>query len=106
MPLVLKGILTAEDARLAVEHGAAAVWVSNHGGRQLDRSPAGIDVLEEVVEAVAGRAEVYLDDARGDEETLDRAGREFANAIGLLIAKIFEALLMFLMARGLQQQAQ
>ena len=61
LPLVLKGILTSEDARLAVEHGAAGVWVSNHGGRQLDRSPAGIDVLDEVVEAVAGRAEVYVD---------------------------------------------
>ncbi len=61
MPLVLKGILTAEDARLAVEHGADAVWVSNHGGRQLDRVAAGVDVLEEVVDAVAGRAEVYLD---------------------------------------------
>jgi 4-hydroxymandelate oxidase len=61
LPLVLKGILTAEDARLAVEHGAAGVWVSNHGGRQLDRSPAAIDVLDEIVEAVAGRAEVYLD---------------------------------------------
>jgi len=61
LPLVLKGILTAEDARLAIEHGAAGVVVSNHGGRQLDRSPATIDVLEEVVEAVAGRGEVYLD---------------------------------------------
>jgi 4-hydroxymandelate oxidase len=61
MPLVLKGILTAEDARLAVEHGADAVWVSNHGGRQLDRVAAGVDVLEEVMDAVAGRAEVYLD---------------------------------------------
>jgi len=61
LPLVLKGILTAEDARLAVEHGAAAVWASNHGGRQLDRSPAAIDVLDEIVEAVDGRAEIYLD---------------------------------------------
>jgi isopentenyl diphosphate isomerase/L-lactate dehydrogenase-like FMN-dependent dehydrogenase len=61
LPLVLKGILTAEDARLAVEHGAAAVWVSNHGGRQLDRVAAPIDVLTEIVEAVNGRAEVYLD---------------------------------------------
>ena len=61
LPLVLKGILTAEDARLAVDHGAEAIWVSNHGGRQLDRSPAGIDVLEEVVDAVDGRAEVYVD---------------------------------------------
>jgi 4-hydroxymandelate oxidase len=61
LPLVLKGILSPEDARLAVENGAAAVIVSNHGGRQLDRVPAGIDALEAVVDAVAGRAEVYLD---------------------------------------------
>ena len=61
LPLVLKGILTAEDARLGVEHGADAIWVSNHGGRQLDRVAAGVDVLAEVVDAVEGRAEVYLD---------------------------------------------
>ncbi len=61
LPLVLKGILTAEDARLAVDHGVDAVWVSNHGGRQLDRSPASIEVLGEVVDAVEGRTEVYLD---------------------------------------------
>jgi 4-hydroxymandelate oxidase len=61
LPLVVKGILTAEDARLAVEHGAAGIVVSNHGGRQLDRTSATIDVLEEIVDAVAGRAEVYLD---------------------------------------------
>jgi 4-hydroxymandelate oxidase len=61
MPLVLKGILTAEDAALAVAHGAAAMIVSNHGGRQLDRAAATIDVLPEVVDAVAGRAEIYLD---------------------------------------------
>ena len=60
-PLVIKGILTPEDARLAVEHGADAVWVSNHGGRQLDRVPAGVDVLAAIVDAVDGRAEVYLD---------------------------------------------
>ncbi len=61
MPLVLKGILTAEDACLAVEHGIPAVIVSNHGGRQLDGVPATIDVLPEIVEAVDGRAEVLLD---------------------------------------------
>ena len=44
-----------------MEHGADAIWVSNHGGRQLDRVAAGVDVLEEVVDAVEGRAEVYLD---------------------------------------------
>jgi isopentenyl diphosphate isomerase/L-lactate dehydrogenase-like FMN-dependent dehydrogenase len=61
LPLVIKGILTREDALLAVEHGADAVWVSNHGGRQLDGVPAGLDALPEVVEAVGGRCEVYVD---------------------------------------------
>jgi 4-hydroxymandelate oxidase len=61
LPVVVKGLLTAEDAQLACEHGAAAVVVSNHGGRQLDGVSATLDVLEEVVAAVDGRAEVYLD---------------------------------------------
>ncbi len=61
LPVVLKGVLTAEDARLGVEHGAAAVVVSNHGGRQLDGVPASIDALPRVVEAIAGRTEVLLD---------------------------------------------
>jgi 4-hydroxymandelate oxidase len=61
LPLVVKGILTREDALLAAEHGVDAVWVSNHGGRQLDRVAASIDALPEVVEAVAGRCEVYVD---------------------------------------------
>jgi isopentenyl diphosphate isomerase/L-lactate dehydrogenase-like FMN-dependent dehydrogenase len=61
LPLVVKGILTAEDAVLACEAGAAGVVVSNHGGRQLDGVAASIDALPEVVEAVAGRAEVLLD---------------------------------------------
>jgi L-lactate dehydrogenase (cytochrome) len=60
-PLVIKGIATAEDARLAVEHGVQAIVVSNHGGRQLDGAPATLDVLPEIVEAVQGRAEVLLD---------------------------------------------
>jgi 4-hydroxymandelate oxidase len=61
LPLVLKGILTHEDATLAVDHGADAVWVSNHGGRQLDGVAASLDALPEVVEAVGGRCEVYVD---------------------------------------------
>ena len=61
LPVVVKGLLTAEDARLACEHGAAAVVVSNHGGRQLDGVSASLDALEEVVAAVDGRAEVLLD---------------------------------------------
>jgi len=61
LPIVLKGILDPEDARLAAEHGAAGIIVSNHGGRQLDTSIATCPALRPVVEAVAGRAEVYVD---------------------------------------------
>jgi isopentenyl diphosphate isomerase/L-lactate dehydrogenase-like FMN-dependent dehydrogenase len=61
LPVVVKGLITAEDARLACEHGAAGVVVSNHGGRQLDGVSATIDALEEVVDAVEGRLEVLLD---------------------------------------------
>jgi isopentenyl diphosphate isomerase/L-lactate dehydrogenase-like FMN-dependent dehydrogenase len=61
IPLGIKGILTAEDAKLAVEAGVKIVWVSNHGGRQLDHTQATIDVLPEIVEAVAGRAEIMID---------------------------------------------
>jgi isopentenyl diphosphate isomerase/L-lactate dehydrogenase-like FMN-dependent dehydrogenase len=60
-PLIVKGIATAEDARLAVEYGADVVYVSNHGGRQLDHGQGSIEVLPEVVNAVAGRAEVLVD---------------------------------------------
>jgi len=60
-PLILKGVATAEDARLAVEHGADVVYVSNHGGRQLDHGQGTIEVLPEVVDAVSGRAEVLFD---------------------------------------------
>jgi isopentenyl diphosphate isomerase/L-lactate dehydrogenase-like FMN-dependent dehydrogenase len=61
LPMVVKGIHTAEDARLAVEHGAAGIVVSNHGGRQLDGVPASVDMLPEVVQAVDGRCEVLVD---------------------------------------------
>ena len=60
-PIVIKGVLTADDARKAVEHGAAAVVVSNHGGRQLDGVPASLQALPEVVAAVKDQAEVLLD---------------------------------------------
>jgi isopentenyl diphosphate isomerase/L-lactate dehydrogenase-like FMN-dependent dehydrogenase len=55
LPILLKGILTAEDARVALEHGVDGIVVSNHGGRQLDGVAAGITVLPEVADAVAGR---------------------------------------------------
>lgn len=61
LPLILKGVATAEDARLAIEHGIDVVYVSNHGGRQLDHGRGSIEVVPEVVEAVAGRAAVVVD---------------------------------------------
>jgi isopentenyl diphosphate isomerase/L-lactate dehydrogenase-like FMN-dependent dehydrogenase len=61
LPVLVKGVLTAEDARLACEHGAAGVVVSNHGGRQLDGVSATVDALPEVVDAVGGRVEVLVD---------------------------------------------
>lgn len=61
LPIVLKGILTGQDARLAVEHGVDAIVVSNHGGRQLDGAPASLDVLPEVVEAAGGACPVLFD---------------------------------------------
>ncbi|NXV74777.1 HAOX2 oxidase, partial [Atlantisia rogersi] len=61
LPIIIKGILTKEDAELAVRHGVQGIIVSNHGGRQLDGGPATIDALVEVVDAVQGRVEVYLD---------------------------------------------
>ena len=76
LPVVVKGVLTAEDARLACEHGATAIGVSNHGGRQLDGVPGTLDALPEVVEAVDGRVEVYLDGGI-------RRGTDVAKALAL-----------------------
>jgi isopentenyl diphosphate isomerase/L-lactate dehydrogenase-like FMN-dependent dehydrogenase len=61
LPVLVKGVHTAADARLAIQHGAAGIVVSNHGGRQLDGVPAGIDLLEDVVQEVAGAVEVFVD---------------------------------------------
>jgi glycolate oxidase len=61
IPLILKGIATPEDALLAVDHGIDGVYVSNHGGRQLDHGLGAIDVLPEIVAAVGGRADVIID---------------------------------------------
>ncbi len=82
LPLVIKGILVGEDARLAVDCGAAGIVVSNHGGRQLDRAPASLDALPEVVAAVAGRAEVYLDGGV-------RRGTDVVTAIALGARAVF-----------------
>ncbi len=61
VPLLLKGILTAEDAKLAVEHGVNGIVVSNHGGRYLDYAPSTFEVLAEIVDAVGGRIPVLMD---------------------------------------------
>ena len=61
IPIILKGIATAEDARIALEHGVQAIYVSNHGGRQLDHGQGSVALLPEILEAVGGRAEVIVD---------------------------------------------
>ncbi len=61
MPFILKGVATAEDAKIAVDHGVDVVYVSNHGGRQLDQGRGTMDILPEVVAAVNGKADVLLD---------------------------------------------
>ncbi|RKQ90181.1 L-lactate dehydrogenase (cytochrome) [Mycolicibacterium mucogenicum 261Sha1.1M5] len=81
--IVLKGVMCAEDAKRALDLGVDAIFVSNHGGRQFDRQPSTVSVIEEVVEAVDGRAEVYADGgvARGhDALAMMSAG---ATAVGL-----------------------
>ena len=89
--IVIKGIMNGEDAGRAVDEGVDAIFVSNHGGRQFDAQPATIDVLPEVVEAVGGRAQVYMDGgirrghdivkaiALGADAVM--AGRPFASAL-------------------------
>jgi glycolate oxidase len=69
IPLALKGIATAEDAKIALDHGVDWIYVSNHGGRQLDHGRGSMDVLPEIVETVAGRAKIIVDGgfARGTD---------------------------------------
>jgi 4-hydroxymandelate oxidase len=76
LPVLVKGVLTAEDALLAVEHGVSGIVVSNHGGRQLDGSPAGIRVLAEIADAVGGQAELIVDGGV-------RRGTDVAKALAL-----------------------
>lgn len=61
LPFILKGVATAEDAALAVQHGVSAVYISNHGGRQLDHGRGTVEMLPEIVSAVGGKAEIVLD---------------------------------------------
>jgi 4-hydroxymandelate oxidase len=76
VPLLIKGILTTEDARIAMDHGVDGIVVSNHGGRQLDGAPAALDALVEVVDAVEGRTTVLMDGGI-------RRGADVLKAIGL-----------------------
>jgi 4-hydroxymandelate oxidase len=85
LPLVLKGILTAEDARLAVDHGADAIVVSNHGARQLDRTVTPIDALGEIATAVDGRTELWVDG--GVRRGLDIAVALALGARGVLLGR-------------------
>ena len=87
LPLVLKGILSPHDARLAVEAGVAAIVVSNHGGRQLDRSVTSADVLAEIVEVVNGRCEVWADG--GIRRGLDVVTAIALGASGVLVGRPF-----------------
>ena len=61
LPFMLKGVQTAEDAAIAVEHGVEVVWASNHGGRQIDHGLGSMDTLAEIVAAVDGKARVIVD---------------------------------------------
>ncbi|MFN0072386.1 MAG: alpha-hydroxy acid oxidase [Chloroflexota bacterium] len=94
-PMLLKGIMTAEDARLAVEHGVEGIVVSNHGGRQLDGLPSSLEVLPEIADAVAGRADIVFDGGI-------RRGGDIVKAIalGATACMLGRAILYGLAARG------
>lgn len=88
LPFILKGIQTAEDAEIAVEHGVEVIYVSNHGGRQMDHGQGTVDILREVVAAVDGRAQIVLDSGitRGSDVLKALALGADAVAIGRLQA--------------------
>jgi glycolate oxidase len=83
IPLVLKGIATAEDARIALDHGVEWIYVSNHGGRQLDHGRGTLDLLPEIVEAVAGRAGIIVDGGFARGSDVVKAIAAGANLVGL-----------------------
>jgi len=87
LPLVLKGILTRDDARRAIDHGDKGVVVSNHGGRQLDSAPASLDALPEVVEEVGSEIDVYFDGGirRGSDIVIALALGARAVGLGRLV---------------------
>jgi isopentenyl diphosphate isomerase/L-lactate dehydrogenase-like FMN-dependent dehydrogenase len=83
LPFIVKGIQTAEDALIAVEHGVQAIYVSNHGGRQMDHGDGAIDILPEVVDAIDGRAEIIVDGGFMRGTDVLKAIALGANAVGL-----------------------
>jgi isopentenyl diphosphate isomerase/L-lactate dehydrogenase-like FMN-dependent dehydrogenase len=83
LPLVLKGIATAEDAKIAVEHGVDVIYISNHGGRQLDHGRGAIDVLPEVANAIGDQATVIVDGGFYHGTDILKAIALGANAVGL-----------------------
>jgi len=83
VPLILKGIATAEDAEIAVQHGVEVVYVSNHGGRQLDHGLGSAAVLPPIVAAVGGRAEVWVDGGFMRGTDIVKAIALGAHAVGL-----------------------
>jgi isopentenyl diphosphate isomerase/L-lactate dehydrogenase-like FMN-dependent dehydrogenase len=83
LPLILKGIATAEDAEIAVKHGVEVIYVSNHGGRQLDHGLGSAAVLPQVVAAVAGRAQVWVDGSFLRGTDVVKAVALGASAVGL-----------------------
>ncbi|MFP5343985.1 MAG: alpha-hydroxy acid oxidase [Candidatus Limnocylindria bacterium] len=85
LPLVLKGILTAEDARIALDHGVDGIVVSNHGARQLDRVATAIEALAEISDAVGGRVELLVDG--GVRRGLDVLIALAEGASGVLVGK-------------------
>lgn len=82
LPIIVKGVVTAEDTRLAIQAGIAGILVSNHGARQLDYAPATITALEEVVKAAQGRVPVFLDGGV-------RRGTDVFKALALGAAGVF-----------------
>lgn len=96
-PVIVKGIQNVADAMAAVERGADALVVSNHGGRQLDRAPTTLEILPHVVDAVGDRAEVYVDGG-----IMNGADIAVAVAVGARAAMVGRAYLYGLMAGGRQ----
>ena len=101
LPVVVKGVCRGNDARLSADHGAKAIVVSNHGGRQLDTAPATCEVLPHVVEAVGDRCEVYVDGGiRRGSDVLK------AIALGARAVLVGRAILWGLAVNGEQGAAQ